>query len=156
MYFHSSDGQVLWSLHHLLHLLMLFSIIRRSTIAALPRMLVLWSSYQTVFVETASRWILISAVNFAAVLVRFIDTVLFNVWQSISLSFGFRPLFLLADDVLLWFVYVIITLETAAVDTPNKVAVFVTDAPAKCAPTIWPLWKPDKSPILQHFHTNCY
>ena len=61
------------------------------------------------FVETASRWILISAVTFATVLLWFIDTILFNVRQSILLSFGFRPLFLLADDVLPWFVYVIIT-----------------------------------------------
>jgi len=33
----------------------------------------------------------------------------------------------------------IITLETAALDTPNKVAVLVTDAPAKRTPTICPL-----------------
>jgi len=33
-------------------------------------------------------------------------------------------------------VYAIITLETAAVDTPNEVAVLVTDAPAKHAQTI--------------------
>jgi hypothetical protein len=32
--------------------------------------------------------------------------------------------------------YVSITLETAALDTPNKVAVSVTDAPGKGAPTI--------------------
>jgi len=32
--------------------------------------------------------------------------------------------------------HVVITLETAALDTPNKVAVLVTDAPAKRAPTI--------------------
>jgi len=56
--------------------------------------------------------------------------------RSLSLSFHFQPLFLLADDVLPCFMYVIITLETAALDTPNKVAVLVTDAPAKCAPTI--------------------
>jgi len=35
-----------------------------------------------------------------------------------------------------WFLYVIITLETTALDTPNKVAFLVTDAPAKGAPTI--------------------
>jgi hypothetical protein len=34
--------------------------------------------------------------------------------------------------------------------------VLVTDAPAKCAPTICPLWKSEKSPILQYSHTNCY
>jgi hypothetical protein len=44
----------------------------------------------------------------------------------------------LADDVLPLFVYVIITLETAALDTPNKVAGLVTDVPTKCAPTICP------------------
>ena len=36
-------------------------------------------------------------------------------------------------------VYAIITLENAALDTPIKVAVLVTDAPAKRAPTICPL-----------------
>ena len=35
--------------------------------------------------------------------------------------------------------YAIITLETAALGTPNKVAVLVTDAPAKYAQTICPL-----------------
>jgi hypothetical protein len=35
--------------------------------------------------------------------------------------------------------YVIITLETAALDTTNKVAVLVTDVPAKRAPTSCPL-----------------
>jgi hypothetical protein len=55
-----------------------------------------------------------------------------------SLSFGFQPLFLSADDAFR-FVYTITTLETAVLDTPNKVAILVTDAPAKCAPTICPL-----------------
>jgi hypothetical protein len=40
-------------------------------------------------------------------------------------------------------VYADITLETAALDTPNNVAVFATDAPAKCTPTICPLSKLD-------------
>jgi len=35
--------------------------------------------------------------------------------------------------------YVVITLETAALDTPNKVAILVTDVPVKRAPTICPL-----------------
>jgi hypothetical protein len=35
------------------------------------------------------------------------------------------------------------TLETVALDTPNNTAVFVTDAPAKRAPTICPLSKSD-------------
>jgi hypothetical protein len=46
-------------------------------------------------------WILSSAVTFAAVL-RFLDTIFFNVWRSFSLSFGFRPLFFLFD-VFPWF-----------------------------------------------------
>jgi hypothetical protein len=45
-----------------------------------------------------------------------------------------------------------ITLETVTLDTPNNVEVFVTDAPAKRAPTICLLSKSDKShcPILSH------
>ena len=73
-----------------------------------------------------------------------------------TLSFGFRPLFFLADYVFHWSVYAVITLETAALDTPNKVAVLIIYAPAKRTPTISPLLKSDKSPILQCFHTNCY
>jgi hypothetical protein len=57
----------------------------------------------------------------------------------LSLSFGFRPLFLSADDVFPSTVYAVVTLETAVLDTPNKVAVLVTDAPAKLASTICPL-----------------
>ena len=105
----------------------------------------------------SSRWFLSSAVNFAAVVILFLGTILFNVWWSLSLSFDIQPLILLADDVFPWFVYAVITLETAALlDTPNKVANLVTDSPAKRAPTICPPWKSDKSPILQYFHTNCY
>ena len=119
-------------------------------------MLDLWSSHQTVLVQTgSSRWILSSTVTFAAVVVWFLDTFLFNVWQSLSLSFGFQPPFLLADGVFPWFVYVLITLEITALDTPDKVAVLVTDTPAKCAPTVCPLWKSDKSLILQYSHMNC-
>ena len=62
--------------------------------------------------------------EFCCHLLWFTDTILFSVWWSLSLSFGFQQLFLLAGHVLPWFVYVIITLETAALDTPNKVAVF--------------------------------
>ena len=31
----------------------------------------------------------------------------------------------------------VVTLEAATLDTPNKVAFLVTDAPAKCAPTVF-------------------
>jgi hypothetical protein len=50
-------------------------------------------------------------------------------------------------------VYADITLENVALDTPNNVAVFVTDAPAKCASMIYPLSKLEKPPhfpILSH------
>jgi hypothetical protein len=43
---------------------------------------------------------------------------------SLALIFAFRPLFLLADDVFPCFVYAVMTLETAALDTSNK----------------WPFW----------------
>ena len=105
-------------------------------------MLDLWSSRRTVFVETgSSRWIFSSTVTSAAVLLWFLDTVLFKGWGFLSLRFGFQSLFLLADDVFPWFVYAIITLETTAMDTSNKVAVPVTDAPGKHTPTICSLWK---------------
>jgi hypothetical protein len=44
--------------------------------------------------------------------------------------------------------------ETVALDLPNNVADFVTDAPAKCAPRICPLSKWDKFPIYRFFHTD--
>jgi hypothetical protein len=50
-----------------------------------------------------------------------------------------QPLFFLPHDVVPYFVNAVITLETAALDTPNKVDVLVTDAPAKCVPTVCPL-----------------
>ena len=39
--------------------------------------------------------------------------------RFISLSFGFRPLFLSADYVFPWFVYAVITLGPAALNKPN-------------------------------------
>jgi len=87
------------SSHHLFHILALFSVIRGLAVAVLPWMLDLWRSHRTVFMETeASRWILSSVVTFTAAIPWFLDTVLFNVWRYLSLSFGFRPLLLLADD----------------------------------------------------------
>jgi hypothetical protein len=59
-----------------------------------------------------------------------------NPLQSLSLPFGFWPQFLLADDVFPLFAYAFMTLETAALDTPNKVGVLVTDAPANRTPII--------------------
>jgi hypothetical protein len=52
-------------------------------------------------------------------------------------------------------VYADITLETVALNTPNNVADFITDAPAKRAPTIYSLLKSDKSPIFPFFEKDC-
>ena len=70
--------------------------------------------------KQSSRRILSSAVSFAAAVLWLLDTILFSVLQSLSLSFGFRPPFFLADDVFPWIVYALITLETVALDTLNK------------------------------------
>jgi len=72
-----------------------------------------------------SIWILSSAVTFAAGVLWFLDTILFNVQRSLPLCFGCRPLFLSADDVIPWSVYAIIPLGTAALVTPSKVAFFL-------------------------------
>jgi hypothetical protein len=80
--------------------------------------------------------------------------------RSLSVKVEFHPLFLFAD-VFPWFVYADIFLETVALDTPNNVTDFVTDAPAKRAPTICPLSELGKTPIFwfftrtvtQHNHT---
>jgi len=67
---------------------------------------------------------------------------------SLSVNFGFHPLFLFADDVLLCFVYAVITVDTVARETLNSSDVFVTDAPANRTPTICPLSKSERSRIL--------
>jgi len=76
--------------------------------------------------------------------------------DPIHLVLVFDHLLLLADEDLPWCVYAVLTLENAGLDTPNKVASLVTDAPAKRTPTICPLWKSEKSHILHYYHTNCY
>jgi hypothetical protein len=48
----------------------------------------------------------------------------------------FHPLFLFSYVVFPQFMYANITLEIVALDTPNNVAVFITDAPAKHTPMI--------------------
>ena len=155
-HFQSSDVSVLRSSHHLFHLSALFSVISCNNFSSSMyvgslKLLLDYFCGNRVF-----RWVLSSAVTFAAVVLWFLDAILFIAQQSLSLSSSFQPLFLLADDVFPWFVYAIITLETAALDTPKEVVVLITDAPAKCAPTVCPLWKYDKSPILQYFHMSCY
>jgi hypothetical protein len=70
---------------------------------------------------------------------------------TISVTADFRPLFLFADVVFPRFMYANITLETVALDTPNNVAVFVTDAPAKRTPTICPLSNRTNLPFSDFF-----
>jgi hypothetical protein len=92
----------------------------------------------------------------AAVIVRFFPN---SSCQCTTISLcqcWFSPLFLFVEDVFPWFVYADITLETVALDTANNLALFVTDAPAKRAPTIYALSKSDKSPIFGFFHMDCH
>jgi hypothetical protein len=86
----------------------------------------------------------------------FFETIL-NIRRSLSVSVDFGPLFLVVNVFFPWFVYAYINLETVAPDAPNNVAVhvFVSDAPAKRPPTIFPLSKSDKSIIFLFFHTDC-
>jgi hypothetical protein len=65
-------------------------------------------------------------------------------------------MFLFADVVFPWFVYAYVTLETVALDAPNDVTVFITEAPAKRALTICPLSKLGKSSIFRFFHTDSH
>jgi hypothetical protein len=74
--------------------------------------------------------------------------------RSFSVSFDFLPLFLFADVVSPLFVYADITLETVALDTSNHLAEFVTDGPAKREPTIYPLSKLVKAPLLHWLCLN--
>jgi hypothetical protein len=151
--FQLPEVQGLWSWHHRLRIW----VIRGSVFATLPWMLDLWCSRRTVFVEIeSSRWIFSSAITCTAVVVWIFETVLLNVRRSLSVNVDYRPLFLFADVVFLWFTYADITLETVGLDTPNNTAIFIIDAPAKRAPTICPLSKSDKSPIFRFFHTDCY
>jgi hypothetical protein len=65
-----------------------------------------------------------------------LSAILLNVRRSLSVNVDFRPRFLSAVDIFSRFVCADITLQTVALDTPNNVAVFVTDAPAKRTQTI--------------------
>jgi hypothetical protein len=95
--------------------------------------------------------ILSCVVTCAAEVLWFFETILLNVYWFLSVNADFRPLFLFAYVVFPWFVHAGITLETVALDNTNGVAVFVTDAPAKHAPT---KPKSDKSPIFRFFNTG--
>lgn len=79
------------------------------------------------------RKILRFAVTFAAVVKDYcVLSILIRVWQSLSFSFSFPPLFF-SNKVLPYFVYAVITVGAVAFKTPNKFAVMVADAPAKKA-----------------------
>jgi hypothetical protein len=118
-------------------------------------MLDLWSSRRTDFVETgSSKWIFSSAVTYVEVVVWFFEKkILLNVRWFLSVNVDFRPLFLFTTVVFPWFVYADITLETVALDTPNNVADFATDAPPIEAPTnvsSFKIWQVSHFPILSH------
>jgi hypothetical protein len=140
--FQFSDVQVLRSWHHRLRIWTLISVTRRLAIAALPWMfgiVKLTSRGNSVFKMNIQ---FCCPVTCAAVFLwPFFETVLPNVRRSLSVQADFHPLFVFGDLVFPWSVYADITLETVALDSPNSLAVFVTDAPAKCAPTICPFSK---------------
>jgi hypothetical protein len=48
-------------------------------------------------------------------------------------------------------VYVVINFETAALETPNNVAVFIADAPTKHAPTLVPFEILENLPFYRTF-----
>ncbi len=89
----------------------------------------------------------------------FLDTIRDSTRTSLSDNFLLHRQLLLLDVVRpsLW--YADITMDTMALDTPQRLAVLVTDAPARCAPTICPLLNSDMSPImlcvLQCFMYSC-
>ena len=132
MYFQSWEIQVLWSSPHPFGFLALFLVIIGLAIAALLWMLDLWSSHWTFFCGNRVHKMTVRVLLSRSSVVIFRH----NPLQYLSLTFGFWPQFLLADDVFPLFTYTFITLETAALNTPNKVGVLVTDAPAKRTPTI--------------------
>jgi hypothetical protein len=108
----------------------LLSVIRGLVIAALPWMLDLWSSRWTGYVGTRSSVeysVLLSCHLCCSSSVTF-RTILLNVRRSLCVNVDFRPLYLFADVVLLWFVNANITLETVALDAPNNVAGCVRDS----------------------------
>jgi hypothetical protein len=103
------------------------------------------------FVEAGSSRSLFSSAGLSPVLHYFCDfsKQSFAIYDSLSRSEDFRWRFLFADVIFPWFGYANITLGTVALDTPNNVAAFVTYAPAKRTPMIWPLSK------SEFFHTDC-
>lgn len=125
-----------------------------------PYILTLWSSRRTVLVETGDlRCTFNSAVNWAAVVTWFLDTIRVSTRTSLSDSFLLLPQLFLLDVVRPSWMYADVTLDTVALDTPQRSAALVTDAPERRAPTICPLVNSDVSPIiccvLEYFKQNC-
>lgn len=109
----------------------------------------LCSSRRTVLVETGeSRCRFNSAVILAAVVSGFLDTIWVRTRTSLSDSFLLRRQLLRLDVVRPSRRYAVITLDTVALDTSHRLAVLLTDAPARRAPTICPLLNSDMSPIM--------
>ena len=71
-----------------------------------------------------------------------------STWTSLSDSFLLHRQLLLLDVVRPSWWHADITLDTMALDAPQSLAVLVTDAPARRAPTIRPLLNSDMSPIV--------
>jgi hypothetical protein len=94
-------------------------------------------------------------VTCAAAVLWFFDNILLNVRWYLSVSVEFRAIFRFAGVVFPRFVYADVSLETVALNTPNNVAVFATNAAAKRAPTFCPLLKFDRSPVFTVFETDC-
>jgi hypothetical protein len=109
-------------------------------------------------VETgSSRWIFSSAATCSSIVVWFFETVRLMCDGLFLSMLIFAPLLLFVDVVFPWFVYANITSETVALDTPNSVKVFVNDAPAKRATTIYILYRNRRSFLIFRFcHTACH
>ena len=100
-----------------------------------------------------------SAMIWAAVVSCFLDTIQFSTQTSLSDSFLLHQQLIMLDVVRPSWWYADITWDTVALDTSQRLAVLVTDAPARRAPTICPLLSSDMSPMmlcaLQYFEQNC-
>ena len=95
-YFQSSHVQIVWSSHHFFRLLSLLSV-KRIYQLQLYRGCWICEALFGLFCGTgSSEWILSSAVTYDAVVLWFLDTIFFNLQRSLSLYFGFRPLFSLS------------------------------------------------------------
>ncbi len=114
------------------------------SIAARPCIVTLWSSRRTVLVETRElRYTFNSAVSWTAVFfLCILDTIRLSTRTSLSDSFLLYRQLLLLDVVRPSWWYANITLDTVALDTPQRLAFLVTNAPARSVPKMssFELW----------------